>query len=127
MSRLFAIMRSSASRPAGMRSEMVCVVGLRFGNTARRARDQSTYSVLSWVSQKFRSSSSVAKRGIGFNLRLAMEAPLLAVHGTACHDAEALAATRDHTEQSAARVGRAQDDDSGLRSGVCLVVDLHER
>src|ERR1700759_4770322 len=58
--------------------EIAVVDGFRLGRRTRSALLQSTYSVESCVSQNFRSSASVLKRGIG--LALLIEPSFLSIH-----------------------------------------------
>src|SRR5690554_5102699 len=80
MSRLFASILIRSRRDSGSLREMVLVEGFRFGNCARLACFQSTYSVESWLSQKARSSLSFLNSGIF--LALLINLPLLTVHIT---------------------------------------------
>src|SRR5574337_1196793 len=100
---------------------MVWVEGLRLGSTARRAWLQSTYSVLSWVSQYSRSSASLAKAGTGLSFLL-IDGSLLAVHVPGGNDPDHGPAfpQGEGEVQPAPGVGLAQ----GVNSGLVLAV-LH--
>src|SRR5437764_304636 len=94
MSRLFAATLMRSSMVSGSRSEMEVVDGFRLGNRTCFALLQSTYSEESCVCQKWRSSASSRKAGIGLGF-LVISGPFLAMH-IACgnHEDEAAAAAQ---------------------------------
>ena len=63
------ILRSS-NRDSGSLTVIGLVEGLRADKSSLTVLAQSIYSVESWVAQKFRSSSSVLKLGIGLRALL---------------------------------------------------------
>lgn len=60
------LIRRRASETRSARTEIAVEEGRRFGKRARRAFDQSIYSVESACIQNSRSAASVLKTGIGF-------------------------------------------------------------
>src|SRR4029453_1559978 len=92
---------------------MVVVDGFRFGKRTIRPCDQSTKSVVSWVSQNSRSSRSLPKLGIGFlgrgrDLGTCILLPLSATHRSSRNDANPLLPDRKDDRELPGDVGAAE-------------------